>query len=358
MKYLQIIQTLLYIRQCCSSGTIYSDKKSNACNCNKLLENIYANQRNCNDKSSTIVEICLEFSSDYEYLWPFLHHHYSLGFSRIHLYNNDPDPKRLYTDPGIGCLAESGLLHIKPWPGYGVQLEVQNDCFNVIKDFRSRESSDKSLSTIWGANIDVDELVMLHKHTCIGEFLDSFPTAPGVILNWAMYPPLNITRVNTPSLFPHEMLVTRAIKSAHIKTIARLNCFDGWENPHYPKYKSCAGFGEKAVDVKGRRITPGRKPPHKLPNFKIAQLNHYWTYSFNHFLRKMHRGESFHAKMVYRSSYEYFDLQNKTKTNLIYDISFITKYGLSIRRSEALCPHLKLWPPQLSEHNIQPLVTF
>lgn len=327
-----------------------------SCRCDDLINWVIKKQTSCMKQSNTIAEVCLEFSSDYEYLWPFLIHHLSIGFSRIHLYNNDRDPIKLYSDAGIGCLAESGFLHIKPWPGAGVQNDIQNDCFKMIKSYTSKESDSRRPTDIWGANIDVDEYIVLHKNKCIGELLDQYPSAPAIVFNWAMFPPVNISYINPnssppPAVHPFEVLTVRAVESVHLKSMARVNCVSKWSNPHYPELNGCAGFNGKSVDLLGRNITPGKRPPPRLPNYEVAQLNHYWTYNFRHFLRKMHRGESFYSNMVYRSSHEYFEIKYKTKL-LVEDKTFLAKYRGDIMVGETLCPHLHKWTSQYPEYNL------
>ena len=338
------------------------EKNDSYCDCEKLIKYILRKQSFCHDKSNNIVEICLEFSSDYEYLWPFLMHHYAIGISRIHLYNNEIGSSSVLFDPGLNCLAESGFLIIKPWPGYGVQREIQNNCFEVIKSNYYKSFPYRSPNLLWGINIDVDEMIVLHNHSCIGEFLDHFSQAPGVVLNWALFPPLpsNYSKYSLTDkssshqlLFPYEMMLYKAKESVHIKSIVRVQCFDTWDNPHFPNYKYCSGFNNKSVDVQNRPLTMGKKPPSRIQNYQIAQLNHYWTYSFRHFLRKMHRGESFHEKMVYRSSQEYFDVHLK-HPHIIYDDHFPRKYGKAIREGELLCPHLIYWKPQLPVVRVAP----
>ena len=349
----------------------FKQKTFSECSCHDIIMEITRKQSACSSNSSSVVEICLVFADDYEYLWPFLMHSLSIGFRKVHLYNNDPSRKDVYQDLGIGCLIESGFVSLKPWLGAGVQNDIQNDCFRSILNNFETNFPGRSSNHLWAANFDVDEFLVLHHFSCVSSFLDFYSDAPGVVINWAIFPPLphNYTylRLDHPYesksdelLAPYHILRYRAKESVHYKTIARIICLSEWTNPHYPNYvANCSNndatgkrYRKKAVDMLNRSLTPEKRPPNRLPNYKVAQLNHYWTYNIFHFMRKMRRGDSFYANKYFRSSSEYFQVSNKYIRNLMYDESFLLKYGDALEGFERLCPHAKKWPLVDPQHHL------
>ena len=66
----------------------------------------------------------------------------------------------------------------------------------------------------------------------------------------------------------------------------------------------------------------------------------------------MHRGESFWVKKVYRSSHEYFELINKTKNNVIYDDTFLSRYIDKLKYFETICPHTNKWKKAMNNYDI------
>lgn len=171
------------------------------------------------------------------------------------------------------------------------------------------------LSRFTGAVFDIDEYLVLHEDTCVNTFVEKFK-APGLALTWAMFllelpldshsrtgnyhkqlryrahegPAITTTISPESIILPHDMIQRRQYECGMVKTIARIDCVDTWKSPHFPVYKSCPYTGGP-MDPLGHVLRAGADTPYVDNSvYRVAQLNHYWTLSLAHFLRKIHRG--------------------------------------------------------------------
>lgn len=346
--------------------------------------------RNTTSQGGHIVDLCVYFASDYNYIVPFLAHHLALGVHKIFIYNND-EKTPWYNHPAVLCLLGEKMIEIQPWYGENALMKGLDHCyFRRIPESYEREMKEanagKDSTTggapavaqafgpnklpakpiLWGANFDIDEMLVLHKHQCIGNFVSTYE-APSIALNWAFFTPesplsdyartgnvafmskehkalINYgTGLGTnaePILLPHEMLLRRMHENPHIKTINRLECADHWENEHCPQYKATCPYGLKPVDPQGHFIKCGPWTPWVDNNYPVAQLNHYWTLSLTDFLRKIHRGKGgSYAKNTdqFRNTGEFFN-HAWIKEGFVDDIAMIKYYAPFFQELKNVCP--------------------
>ena len=257
------------------------------------------------------------------------------------MYNND-ESVQWYNHPTVMCMIAEQMVVIQPWWGQNVLHKALNHCFfNMITDAANREKRD--LTRTWGAVFDIDEMLVLHKHTCINTFVEDIAgkekKAPGVSVNWAFFTPegpkldnfgrtglvayTNLTgssdqatsqphggeviphsgtgshhgrhhtRKHQAIVLPHERLVRRMFEKNEIKTISRIGCSKQWtNNEHCPGYIETCPFGHgELLDPEQRYIPCGPWTPWVDNKYPVAQLNHYWTLSLADYLRKIHRGK-------------------------------------------------------------------
>lgn len=160
-------------------------------NCEAFLQPIRERRQMClHSSGDTELDICVYFASDYEFIIPFLVHHLSLGAKRIFIYNNDENVA-WYRHPGVLCLLSEQMVQIQPWFGEGALMRGLNHCYRksipASRGF-TFEKNQKELNTVWGANFDIDEMVVLHKHQCLSHLLKTVE-APTLVLNWAFFVP-------------------------------------------------------------------------------------------------------------------------------------------------------------------------
>lgn len=212
-----------------------------AVDCAALLQPIHQRRQPCLSKHNhSTVDVCVYFASDYEFMIPFLVHHLSLGVSHIIIYNND-EKIAWYRHPSILCLIAEAMVEVQPWFGDKALMKGLNHCFRKrIPDLHGIDmlsvSNDRSLAersklmNIWGANFDIDEMLVLHKHQCISQLLPSQLRAPSLALNWAFFVPeaplSDYARTGHKAFLPARDYELHGVVLPHDKLLRRM-----FENP-------------------------------------------------------------------------------------------------------------------------------
>lgn len=197
-------------------------------NCESFLQPIKARREKCLSSSEgTEVDICVYFASDYEFVVPFLAHHLSLGARHIFIYNND-ERVAWYRHPAVLCMLAEEMVQIQPWFGERALMPGLNHCFKksipTIRGFSHEQNTDE-LSNIWGANFDIDEMLVLHKHQCMTHLLRSVQ-APTLALNWAFFVPdlplSDFTRTGNLAFMPKRDYDLHGVALPHDKLQRRM----------------------------------------------------------------------------------------------------------------------------------------
>lgn len=179
--------------------------------CDTFLRPIREKRNTC--KAATPdheVDVCLYFSSDYEFLMPFIVHYLGLGVSHIWIYNNDK-VATWYNNPALSCFFAEEMISIQPWVGENIMLQAQDHCYSMIPTLRKWQNPKAAVDTnkLWGFVVDVDELIVLHNDSCLNTFV-STRNAPGVAVTWAMFLPelplTNKTRLGIRNKFHSHSL--------------------------------------------------------------------------------------------------------------------------------------------------------
>ena len=166
------------------------DEAQKAIDCEAFMAPIRDKRANCLRRSNTTeVDICTYFASDYEFIVPFLVHHLMLGVSHVFIYNND-ERISWYNHPAVQCMIAEQFVEIIPWMGEMRLLKGLNTCYKKrIPEIRGKSISEPhKLVNTWGANFDIDEMLVLHQHKCIGQLLENVK-APTLAINWAFFIP-------------------------------------------------------------------------------------------------------------------------------------------------------------------------
>eukprot|EP01041_Mallomonas_annulata_P002493 gene2493-4849_t len=213
--------------------------------------------------------------------------HLLLGFDHLVIYDNNS------TDN----IRES----LQPFIQYGyVEVHNNDDIIAVPAQIRTYNlvlQKCKKLGITWLATIDVDEYIVLYKHTCMKDFLqryESNSTIGGIAINWRrMTPPKGkiwMTRNETggaifKTIMEEQELFTGE-SNLHIKTIAFVNRTTGYTHMHFAKYIPTATAVSPTLL---RAITSAVNKP---PDDTDATLLHFHTRSFEEYLYKMRRWEA------------------------------------------------------------------
>lgn len=226
-----------------------------AVNCPALIAPIKAKRDACHRNATDEVDLCVYFASDYRFVVPFLIHHLSLGVTNIFIYNND-EKVAWYNHPAVLCLVAEEWVHIQPWFGEKQLMRGLDHCYKTsvvdIREFPNDKVKRENLHRIWGANFDIDEMLVLHgDRQCFTDILQK-QHAPSVALNWAFFVPEvpidNFDRTGNVQhlpdshrlrnetngvVLPHDMLTRRMYENRYVCVYVygirvRMSCIFMW----------------------------------------------------------------------------------------------------------------------------------
>ncbi len=229
------------------------------------------------------------------YIEEFCSYYFKLGFANLFLYDNSDNNELAYLikkDPRIV------VIH---FPGPGKQISAYNHFIQNFKDFYD-----------YVAFFDIDEFLVLKKHTNVKDFCLEYIPNGALGVNWYIF------GNNYKEKYENDLVIrrfTRRCKTMdpHVKTIAKcadLKCMV----IHHPS------------DLSGKSFYNTKKKPIQGPfNYdtddSIVQLNHYWTKSDEELVNKVNRGR---ATTVAKRKLE--DLKPFLKMNDVEDTSAIDFY--------------------------------
>ncbi|MBF0123011.1 MAG: glycosyltransferase family 2 protein, partial [Candidatus Omnitrophica bacterium] len=227
---------------------------------------------------SSALVTCARDEGPYLLEWACYHH--LLGFDRIYIYshdNNDGSEELLWK------MQEAGLITYVDMTGRipaneGVQQFVFDLAFHSIKEGNEAD---------WMCVIDLDEFIVLKKHSSIYGFLSRYSVdTDGIVLNWQMF------NANSQILRADGLVVDRFMSVGRtnrraVKTIAKVRSLTGWENPHIPKYNKTEHL--KVIYADGTLLRGEPSGLHDYYTSEEAVLNHYVTKSYEEFLVKIDR---------------------------------------------------------------------
>ena len=198
--------------------------------------------------------------NEYLYVDEWIQYNIFLGFDLIHIYDN--------TVNGSNYLRNlqnryGHYINYTHHPGQGAQTAVYERC---LLTYQHRK--------VWAAFIDVDEFIVLRKHTSIGHFLYDVKGNKGgaIYVNWVMFGP------NHHIHYKNELVLKRfTLRGKHVdplfmgKTISYLPDV-GLIDAHVPKYiRNKTDF----TDAHGRNYYTRRSYTEN-----IIAVYHYYTKSF------------------------------------------------------------------------------
>lgn len=227
------------------------------------------------------VIICAIVKDETPYLIEWVEHHLKIGIDHFVLYdNNSTIPVKQTLDQFV----KKGIVEVIDCPITNTpQLKAYTHCLYNMHG-----------QTKWIAYIDLDEFIILKKHSDIHYFLSEFDEYAGVCMNWVIYTANNhITQPEGPVMLNYtEASPDDFPPNKHIKSIVRPNYVHTFLSSHYPIYDD----DYYAVNEKFQYV------PNAFSDFfnEIIQLNHYFTKSFDEWLTKIEKGmsDSFRTRPV------------------------------------------------------------
>jgi hypothetical protein len=213
------------------------------------------------------VVICMRFRDEAPYLAEWLEYHQAAGVSHFFLYNNfSNDDFMSALQPWI----DAGHVTLVDWPRVPASPAAEEDCVRrALGRFK------------WVGFIDADEFVVVRDGRSIGEFLETFPRAPGVGLHWRIFgSSMHRVRPTEPVISAYQHRSPEP--NAHIKTFLRPERAAQCRNPHSWFYHPLGA----ARSENGRRLYGSLD---MKPTADIAWLNHYFCKSEEEYLEKTSR---------------------------------------------------------------------
>jgi hypothetical protein len=225
------------------------------------------------------VAICAIQKQGLKYLEEWIDYYLVLGINKIYLYDNSPDYelKNWTYNP-------SDILEILHFPGEAQQKQAYDHCARKVKKKRLYQ---------WIAFFDLDEFLVLKKHSTIQEMIVAVTQGvkpenrSGLAINWLLFDYNNHLHYQ-PLPVSQRFQRREGAVNMHVKTIVYVENYAGYINPHSFLYSRRDLF---AMDTTGKQLN---ESPWFNPNgpSDIAVLYHYSTKSIDEYHSRCERGRA------------------------------------------------------------------
>lgn len=242
------------------------------------------------------VSICAIFKNEAPYLKEWIEFHRIVGIDHFYLYNNNSnDCYRFILEPYVKC----GLVTLIDWPEEQGQMHAYINCINSFSD----ESS-------WIGFIDIDEFVVPNENESVGGFLNQYKdTAGAILIYWRLFGTSGYMDRSLDSLVVEDFTVcwnrfcdigkcffntSFSLSTESVKN--RTFHHRLWASYKDTEFPPLNPFGR--ICVGGRNSVPrnGRMP---------IQINHYFTKSYNEYIKKASKGDVFFRLNPHDEQYFY-----------------------------------------------------
>lgn len=234
----------------------------------------------------------------------------------------------------VVCIAKNEDRYIKEWAEYHLKLgftsiyinqnnwrcdlEMPN-VFKAIIDGKARQADcynkflRKKRGYDWVAFIDVDEFIVLSKHSSITEFIEwmlaTYGPTDAMVLYWAFFGDSGIEE-DDGSEGTLKRFTKRGSSNRHYKSI-----INGKMN--YPCNMNAHGGNRPAKDTSGKAPACMSLPnvPGSYP-IDVAKINHYFTKTRKEFEKKVARGR---ADVTYKRKVSNAEFDKHQKNYNLFD---------------------------------------
>lgn len=205
--------------------------------------------------------ICTIALDEEPYIDEWIQYHLLLGFSHIYIYDNSE------TNTLQG--KESNQVTIIPFPG-NQQMLISRDLF--VTQYKHKHK--------WVAHIDVDEFIVLKKHSSIIDFLQEYDDCESIALNWKMFGTANEVYYQNEPVTKRFRYCSKDVNE-HYKCISKLNMIYKCISSHRPMLHS-----GHIYDTNRRKV---EDIFHPNGTDDIACIHHYYSKSEEEFRKKINR---------------------------------------------------------------------
>lgn len=229
------------------------------------------------------VSICAIFKDEGQYLKEWIEYHILIGVEHFYLYNNNSSDNYNVV---LHDYIIDGSVTLIDWPYNQAQMEAYRDC---IEKYRSESN--------WIGFIDIDEFVVPRKQNTITELLDDYRIYPAVLLYWRLFGSSGKIDRKRDGLVTEDFTVCwnkydevgKCFYNTSYEFDAGFKRNQSLHHYMWPKYKGLY-YPPYNID----KIAVPRKHINKLKSDDIiAQINHYFTKTYNEYLEKKSKGDVF-----------------------------------------------------------------
>ena len=203
------------------------------------------------------VIVCIA-KKEQDYIEEFVIYHLHLGFKHIYIYDNEDIPT--YEKLLQAYKENITVIHL-PFNNYNIGVQ-----YLALQDFITKHLCNTKITHV--AHIDVDEFIVLKKHTNICEFIKEYIVGDcqGIGMNWRFFGSSGRTeQTNEPLTIRFTMCEKNG--NTHIKTIFKKDKFLRFSTCHNVK------LSEGNIKSTSNNILHG--PFNENIDFSVIQLNHY-----------------------------------------------------------------------------------
>ena len=246
-----------------------------------------------------IALMCIAKEEDI-YIQEWVDYHLKLGFDDVHIFQNDWRLDKINDDSRVHLHEYDGKTYKSDEPIW--VKNIQAKCYN---EFCQKYKDEYE----WVACFDVDEFLVLKKTNDVKEFIDNYIQQNCVVINWAMFGD------SGQSFDPNNTsVINRFTKRKHFSSQFKSICKLG-DNVRHQIHWS----GDSWMDT---NYNSGTTPFNGSGSYDVAQLNHYFTKTYDEFLDKIERGNACGGGVNGKRDVSDFDGNNSNEVEDLFAKNF------------------------------------
>lgn len=255
------------------------------------------------------------------YIVEWVAYHLAIGFEHVFLYDNmSVTPIASLIDPKF-LVEKVTVIRWPSYPGESAQLAAYRHFLHTYRDWVE-----------WAAVIDLDEFLNLKKDQSIHHFLDRFPDASAISINWRLFGGCGETRYRRAPMierFPKASEVELR-ENTHVKTIHRL---ERTKEIHIHSGSYWTGAEVATPSGVMAPVYNFMKPTNK--NYDVAAINHYMCKSRDEWVVKSIRGYCDHT-VVDLDDYDRASAGDVTEDSILRRLPALRRMMRRVRRRKGI----------------------
>lgn len=218
-----------------------------------------------------IALVCIAKNEDY-YLQEWIDYHLKLGFDSIHIFQNNWRFTNKLENENVFFHEYDGVTEFNDEPIWVKNIQAR--CYTEFSQNYYEKYE-------FAAFFDVDEFLVLNKHSNVQEFIKDYEDFDCLIINWALFGDNGLTNFDPNYTSVIERFTKRNKDyNYQFKSICKLTK-DMKHQIHWTT--------SPWIDT---NYNTGNFPFNYSGNYEIAQLNHYFSKTYSEFLMKVDRGNA------------------------------------------------------------------